>query len=218
MLEIETVFKKINEIIKISKNILSYSLKQILKKNKEELIYISKYTKKENIENIKKIINKEFIKITYKKAIKILKENQKLFIDKIKWGKDISTEQENFLTIKYFKSPIIIINHPKNIKPFYMKINKDNKTVSSMDIILPKIGEIIGGSERENNINKLDKNIKNKKLNIKKYWWYRDLRIYGTIPHSGLGLGIERLLMYITNITNIRDIIPFPRYVNYIEF
>ncbi len=218
MLELEVALYNINNIINISKNILSYCCKKILKNNEQEINFILKYTKKKTIKHILNIIDKKFIKIKYKKIFNILKKKEKKFKQKIIWGIDISTEIEKYLTEKYFKSPIIITNYPKEIKPFYMKKNKNKKTVSCMDIILPKVGEIIGGSEREYNINKLDNNIKEKKLNIKKYWWYRDLRKYGTIPHSGFGMGIERLLMYITNMKNIREVIPFFRYPNNLEY
>ncbi len=218
MLELETVLTNIKKLIKLSKNILSFCIKKILKNNYEDINFLIKYNKKKNINYLTNIIKKKFIEISYNEIIKILKKKEKKFKNKIKWGLDITSEQENYLTKNYFKSAIIIKNHPKNIKPFYMKKNKDKKTVSSIDIILPKVGEIIGGSEREENINILNKNIKEKKLNKNKYWWYKELRKYGTINHSGFGLGIERLIMYITNMNNIRDISPFPRYPNYLNF
>ncbi len=218
MLEIEIVLTNIKRIIKLIKDMLSFCCKKILKNNTNDLLFLTKYNKKNHISLIKEIINKNIITIDYTKTIKILKKKEKHFKEKIKWGMDISTELEKYLTEKYFKSSIIIINHPQNIKPFYMKTNKDNKTVSSLDVILKNVGEIIGGSEREYNFNKLKINMFKKKINKKKYWWYQDLRKYGTIPHTGFGLGIERLLMYITNINNIRDIIPYPRYPNYLNF
>ncbi len=218
MLEIEIVLTNINKIIKLIKEMLSFCCKKILKNNINDLSFLFEYNKKDHISSLNEIINKKIITIDYTEIIKILKKKEKNFKEKIIWGIDISTELEKYLTKKYFKSSIIIINHPKKIKPFYMKTNKDNKTVSSLDVILKNIGEVIGGSEREYKLNKLNQNIKKKKINKKKYWWYQDLRKYGTIPHGGFGLGIERLLMYITNISNIRDIIPYPRYPNYLNF
>ncbi len=218
MLETEIVLMNIKKIIKLIKKMLSFCIKKILKNNYFDLLFLIKYNKKNHIPLLQKIIEKKIIVISYTNIIKILKKKEKKFNSKITWGIDISTEQEKYLTTKYFKSSIIITNHPKKIKPFYMKTNKDNITVSSLDVILFNIGEIIGGSEREYNLHKLDKNIKEKKINKNNYWWYRDLRKFGTIPHSGFGLGIERLLMYITNIYNIRDIIPYPRYPNYLNF
>ncbi len=218
MLETEIALINIKKIIKLIKKMLSFCCKKILKNNINDLLFLIKYNKKNHISLLNEIINKKIITIDYTEVIKILKKKEKKFKEKIVWGIDISTELEKYLTKKYFKSSIIIINHPKKIKPFYMKINKDTKTVSSLDVILKNIGEIIGGSEREYNLSKLNQNIFKKKINKKKYWWYLDLRKYGTIPHAGFGLGIERLLMYITNINNIRDIIPFPRYPNYLNF
>ncbi len=218
MLETEIAFYKLNKIINLSKNILSYSLKQILKYNKEDIYYLLNFNKLNNINHINNIIKKKFIEIDYYKIINILKKQKIFKNNNIKWGINISTEYEKFLTEKYFKCALIIKNYPKNIKPFYMKVNKDNKTVSCIDILLPNVGEIIGGSIRENKINKLDINIKKNKLNKKKYSWYRDLRKYGNTPHSGFGLGIERMIMYITKINNIRDVIPFPKYPNYSNF
>ncbi len=218
MLEIEIAFYKLNKIIKLSKNILSYCFKKILKNNEKDIYYLINFNKFYNIEHINNIIEKKFIEINYYEIINILKKEKTFKNNNIKWGINISTEYEKFLTEKYFKCGLIIKNYPKNIKPFYMKINKDNKTVSCIDIILPNIGEIIGGSVRENRIYNLDINIKKNKLNKNKYNWYRDLRKYGTIPHSGFGLGIERIIMYITKMKNIRDVIPFPKYPNYSNF
>ncbi len=218
MLEVEIVLTNIKKIIKLIKKLLSFCCKKIIKNNINDLHFLTKYNKKNHIPLIHNIINKKIITINYTKIIKILKKKENLFKKKITWGIDISTELEKYLTKKYFKSPIIITNYPQKIKPFYMKVNKDNKTVSCLDVIFQNVGEIIGGSEREYNLKKLNKNIKIKKINSKKYWWYKELRKYGTIPHAGFGLGIERLLMYITNIKNIRDIIPYPRYPNYLNF
>ncbi len=218
MLEVEIVLMKIKKIIKLIKKMLSFCCKKVLKYNIDDIYFLIKYNKKNHIHLLNDIINKKIITINYTDIIKILKKKEKLFKKKIIWGIDISTELEKYLTEKYFKSSIIIINYPQKIKPFYMKLNKDNITVSSLDVIFQNIGEIIGGSEREHNLKKLNENIKKKNINSKKYWWYKELRIYGSIPHSGFGLGIERLLMYITNIKNIRDIIPYPRYPNYLNF
>ncbi len=220
MLETEIAFTNLEYIINLSKNLLSYSFKKILKKNYEDILFLNKKPKniKKKIKHIKNIIKKKYITISYNKIIKILRKEKKFKKNKIKWGINISNKYEKYLTKKYFNKAIIIKNFPKKIKPFYMKTNKDNKTVSCIDIIFPKIGEIIGGSEREYKLNILDKNIKNNKLKKKKYNWYRDIRKFGTIPHSGFGLGIERILMFITNLKNIRDVIAFPKYPNYINF
>ncbi len=219
MLETEIAYYKLNNIINLSKKLIKNILKKTLKNNYEDLLYvINFYNKNYNLDHIYNIINNKYIEIDYSEIINILK-NENIFKKyNIKWGINISTEYEKFLTEKYFKNAIIIKNFPKNIKPFYMKINTDNLSVSSMDIILPNIGEIIGGSEREINIKILKKNIKYKKLDKLKYKWYIELRKYGNIQHSGFGLGIERIIMYITKINNIRDTIAFPRYPNNANF
>ncbi len=218
MLEVEIILTNIKKIIKFIKNMLSFCIKKIIKYNYDDLNFLIKYNNYDHTQLLKEIIEKKIITINYNDVIKILKNKEKKNKEKIIWGIDISTKHEKYLTKKHFNSSIIIINHPKKIKPFYMKTNKDNITVSSLDLILKNIGETIGGSEREYKLTKLDENMKEKKINKKKYWWYRDLRKYGTIPHSGFGLGLERLLMYITNIKNIKDIIPYPRYPNYLNF
>ncbi|WP_345718991.1 amino acid--tRNA ligase-related protein, partial [Enterobacteriaceae endosymbiont of Donacia piscatrix] len=158
-----------------------------------------------------KILSNKFNIIEYTEVINILQNSKEKFLHLIKWGDDLSLEHEKYLTNKYFNNSVIIFNYPKNIKAFYMYLNNDDKTVASMDVLLPDIGEIIGGSQRENRINFLDKRLKELKLNKDYYWWYRDLRKYGTVPHSGFGLGFERLLSYITGLNNIKDVIPFPR-------
>ncbi len=218
MLEAEIAFSKLDKIINLTKELLYFCTKKIISKNYKEIKFLLNYNKEKISNNIVNILKKKFIEIDYKEIINILNKKQKSFSNQIKWGENLSQEHEKYLTEKYFKLPLIIKNFPKKIKAFYMKTNKDNKTVSSMDIILPYIGEIIGGSERENNLKILDINIKQNNLNKKKYLWYRELRKYISVPHSGFGLGFERFMLYITNIKNIRDITPFPRYPNYIEF
>ncbi len=216
MLEAEIGFYNLKKTIEICKKMLFYTVKNTIKHNHEDINFLIKYNKS-NL-NIDYLLKNNIVELDYIDIINILKKKEKIFTNPIKWGTNITTEHEIFLTEKYFKSPVIIKNYPKQIKPFYMKINKDQKTVSCMDIIYPHIGEIIGGSERESNIKKLDNNILSKKLNKKNYWWYRELRKFGTIPHSGFGLGLERLLMYITSMKNIRDVTPFPRYPKNLNF
>ncbi|WDI78518.1 asparagine--tRNA ligase [Candidatus Purcelliella pentastirinorum] len=210
MLEPEIAFAKLNDVIKLAIDMLIYISKSLLNERDKDLFFFEK-KKKKNKFKLKKLISSNFEQIDYEEAIKILKKSNTNFKLPVNWGIDISTEHEKYLTEKYFKTPIIIKNYPKKIKPFYMRLNKDNKTVSAMDILMPGIGEIIGGSEREERIEILDKRIKESKLNKKKYWWYRDLRIYGTIPHAGFGMGVERLISFITGVKNIKDIVPFPR-------
>ncbi|WP_343192442.1 asparagine--tRNA ligase [Buchnera aphidicola (Taiwanaphis decaspermi)] len=211
MLEVERSFIKLPEIIEITKNFLKYILNNLLLKSEEDIVFFSKLFNVDLIQKIQKLINYDFFEIEYKEAIDILIKENNRFNVKISINSDLNHEHELYLTDKYFNAPVIIKNFPKQLKAFYMKINNDNKTVASMDILLPKLGEIIGGSQREDRLSMLDKRLFELKLNKKKYWWYRDLRKYGTVPHSGFGLGFERLLLYVTNIKNIRDVVPFPR-------
>lgn len=217
MLEIEIAFINLEKIINFAKKFIKYIINNMLKN--KNLIYLNSLLPNDNlINNLIKINNNEFIDIDYKDVIKILKKYQNKFIKPIKWGIDLQREHEFFLTKEYFNNIIIVKNYPKKIKPFYMKINNDNKTVAAMDILFPNIGEIIGGSQREDDYNLLKKNIKTKNLSKKYYKWYLDLRKYGTIPHSGFGLGFDRLLCYLTGLKNIKDTIPFPRSIKNINF
>ncbi|WMC19691.1 MAG: asparagine--tRNA ligase [Enterobacteriaceae bacterium PC38] len=218
MIEPEIAFATLKDIINLSENMLKYILKKILNKRYDDLYFLNNKINKKKINHLINFIYYKFEQIDYSEAIKILLKSNINFKFPVKWGLDIFSEHERYLTDKYFKKPVIIKNYPKYIKSFYMKINKDYKTVSNMDILVPEIGEIIGGSQREDKLNILDKRIKESKLIKKKYWWYRDIRKYGSIPHSGFGLGFERILSYITGLKNIRDVIPFPRTPNSIEF
>ncbi|MFI4853239.1 MAG: asparagine--tRNA ligase [Candidatus Makana argininalis] len=211
MIEPEVAFYTLNDIILLSINMIKYIINSIINERKEDIIFLkTKIDNKISI-RLKKILQLDFLQIKYNEIIKILEKNNYNFKNKIFYGKDLSFEHEKYLTEIYFKSPIIIIDYPKYIKAFYMRINKDNKTVAAMDFLVPKIGEIIGGSQREERLKKLDIRFKEMNINKKEYDWYRDLRIYGTVPHSGFGLGFERLIMYITGLKNIRDVMPFPR-------
>ncbi|CAL4321899.1 Asparagine--tRNA ligase [Buchnera aphidicola (Periphyllus testudinaceus)] len=218
MLEVEVAFKDMFGIIEIIKKMLKYVIKLVLKKNKDDLLFLKENINSTVIKRLKNFLKSDIIQIDYKKAINILNKQNKIFPNKIIYGNDINSDHEKFLVDKYFKSPLIIINYPKTLKPFYMRINDDKKTVAALDILFPGIGEIIGGSQREERIKYLDQRISELKLNIKDYKWYRDLRFYGTVPHSGFGLGLERFIMYLTGIKNIKDVIPFPRTINNANF
>ncbi|CAL4322429.1 Asparagine--tRNA ligase [Buchnera aphidicola (Thelaxes suberi)] len=221
MLEIEAAFFDLNKILLFSEKLIKYVFESVINIANLELQWLSDNLNINLLKRIKSAINNKFIVLEYSEAIKILNKN---FVhvkeNKISFGDDLNSEQERYLVEKHFRNNniIAIINYPKKIKAFYMRINKDAKTVAAMDIIFPYIGEIIGGSQREERLDYLDKRMIELKLNKKEYWWYRDLRKYGTVPHSGLGIGFERLLMYITGMNNIRDVIPFPRTVNNANF
>ena len=163
------------------------------------------------IETLTHVVNSEFVRVTYTDAIKELEKYNDSFEFKAYWGCDLQTEHERCLTEKIYKKPVMVYNYPKEIKAFYMKLNEDGKTVSAVDMLVPGLGEIIGGSEREADLEKLKNRIIELGMNPEDYWWYLDLRKYGSVPHSGFGLGFERLLRYVTGMANIRDVIPYPR-------
>ncbi|XZR52822.1 MAG: asparagine--tRNA ligase [Enterobacteriaceae bacterium] len=224
MVEPEIAFATLEDIINLSENMLKYIFKKVLNTRIDDLLFINNNSnnndnnKNNNINYLIKFLYSKIEQINYTTAIKILLKSNIKFKFPIKWGCDIFSEHERYLCEKYFKGPIIITNYPKNIKSFYMKINKNCRTVSNMDILVPGIGEIIGGSQREDRLNILDKRMSENKLSKKKYWWYRDIRKYGSVPHAGFGMGFERILNYITGFKNIRDVIPYPRTPNYIDF
>ncbi|OQM34352.1 asparagine--tRNA ligase [bacterium endosymbiont of Pedicinus badii] len=215
MVEPEMAFIDLKKIIHFSEKMLKYIFQFVLLERYEDLKFLSRKNSS-IITRIENFINTKMKVIEYSDAIEILNQEKKY--SNFLWGQDLSIEQEKFLSNEYFNSIVAIKNYPKSIKAFYMRINKDKKTVSSFDIITPEIGEIIGGSQREERLKFLDKRIKECKLKKEEYWWYRDLRKYGTVPHSGFGMGLERLVCFITGMKNVRDTIPFPRSRNQAEF
>lgn len=217
MLELEMAFASLEEIIDLTQYLLKFLFKKILFECTEDMNFFNSLNK-EVINRLYNFIDVDLITIEYSEVIKILKNCNQSFKNEIYWGIDLSVEHERYLTEKYFNAPIIIKNFPKENKAFYMRLNDDGVTVAAMDVIMPGIGEIVGGSQREERLTQLDSRFIELGLNKEEYWWYRDLRRYGSVPHSGFGLGFERLIAYITGIQNIRDIIPFPRYPKNINF
>lgn len=218
MLEVETSFSTLKDVRLLSEEMLKYAVLSVLKECKPDIIFFKKFYDSNILNRLKYFLENDFIKINYKDAIEILLKSNIKFKKSVFLGVDLSTDHERYIVEQYFKRPVIISNYPKDIKAFYMRLNDDQKTVSAMDVLLPGIGEIIGGSQREERINILDKRLLELGLKKKNYWWYRDLRRYGTVPHAGFGLGLERLMMYITGVKNIRDVIPFPRTVRHADF
>uniref|UniRef100_A0A1A9Z0Z9 asparagine--tRNA ligase n=1 Tax=Glossina pallidipes TaxID=7398 RepID=A0A1A9Z0Z9_GLOPL len=212
MIEIEAAFLNLDEIMIFAYEMLKNIFKNILKKCIDDLIFLEKKTNTDLINRMRKFISK------YTEAVKIINDATGHFTSYFNWGEDFSLEHEKYLSDIYYKKPIIIKNYPKKIKAFYMRLNQDQKTVASADILLPGIGEIIGGSQREERWEQLNLNLKENNLSFENYYWYQDLRKYGTVPHSGFGLGLERLLSYVTGIKNLRDLIPFPRTPKYANF
>jgi asparaginyl-tRNA synthetase len=177
----------------------------------EDLALFTKFVDKGLHERLKFVVERPFVRVPYAEAVDILKNCGKQFAFPVDYGLNLQSEHERFLTEEHFKSPVTVFNYPREIKPFYMRLNEDAKTVTAMDVLVPGIGEVIGGAQREERLEQLLENMKFHKLNPEEYWWYIDLRRYGTVPHAGFGLGFERLLMFLTGVSNIRDVIPFAR-------
>ncbi len=218
MIEPEMAFADINENMNIAQEMIKSIFSYILENAPEEMEFFEKFIEPGVIDKVTKIVKSEFKRITYTEAIDILEKSGEKFDFPVKWGIDLQTEHERYLTEKHFNSPVFVIDYPKEIKAFYMKLNEDKKTVAAMDLLVPGVGEIIGGSQREENHAVLKQRIDEMGLNEEDYWWYLDLRRFGSVVHSGFGLGFERLIMYLTGMKNIRDVIPFPRTPNNAEF
>lgn len=218
MIEPEMAFMDNNKNMDVAEAMLKYVINYVMENAKEEIEFCNQFVDKGLIDRLNHVRNSDFERVTYTRAIEILKEHEEKFDVKVEWGMDLQTEHERYLTEQIFKKPIFVTDYPKDIKAFYMKLNPDNKTVAAMDCLVPGIGEIVGGSQREEDYDKLEKRINELGLDMDSYDWYMDLRKYGSVVHSGYGLGFERLIMYITGIENIRDVLPFPRTVHHCEF
>ena len=218
MIEPEMAFMDNNQNMDVAEAMLKYVINYVMENAKEEIDFCNQFVDKGLIDRLNHVRNSDFERVNYTRAIEILKEHEEKFDVKVEWGMDLQTEHERYLTEQIFKKPIFVTDYPKDIKAFYMKLNPDNKTVAAMDCLVPGIGEIVGGSQREEDYDKLEKRINELGLDMDSYDWYMDLRKYGSVVHSGYGLGFERLIMYITGIENIRDVLPFPRTVHHCEF
>ena len=218
MVEPEISFADLNDDMKLAEEMLTYVIKYVMKECPEEIEFFNKFIDKGLVERLNHVANSEFAKVTYTEAVEILKACDKKFEYPVEWGIDLQTEHERYLTEEHFKRPLFVTDYPKDIKAFYMRMNDDNKTVAAMDLLVPGIGEIIGGSQREERLDVLKKRMAELNLNEEDYWWYLELRKYGETKHAGFGLGFERLIMYITGMTNIRDVIPFPRTTGQSDF
>lgn len=218
MIEPEMAFMDNNQNMDVAEAMLKYVINYVMENAKEEIEFCNQFVDTGLIDRLNHVRNSNFERVTYTRAIEILKEHEEKFDVKVEWGMDLQTEHERYLTEQIFKKPIFVTDYPKDIKAFYMKLNPDNKTVAAMDCLVPGIGEIVGGSQREEDYAKLEKRINELGLDMDSYTWYMDLRKYGSVVHSGYGLGFERLIMYITGIENIRDVLPFPRTVHHCEF
>ncbi|MBQ2429532.1 MAG: asparagine--tRNA ligase [Alistipes sp.] len=218
MIEPEMAFYELEDNMELAEDFLKYLIRYALENCREDLEFMNKMWDKELIERLEFVLANDFVRLDYTEGINILKASGRKFEFPCEWGCDLQSEHERYLVEEHFKRPVILINYPKEIKAFYMKQNEDGKTVRAMDVLFPKIGEIIGGSEREADYGKLSARVKELGMNEADIWWYLDTRRWGSAPHSGFGLGFERLLLFVTGMGNIRDVIPFPRTPNNAEF
>ncbi len=218
MIEPEMAFYEIKENMDLAEEFIKYCISYALEHAKDDIEFLAEMYDKDLVERLHHVVSTEFVRLTYTEGVKILEESGKKFEFPVHWGTDLQSEHERYLVEEHFKKPVILTDYPKEIKAFYMKQNDDGKTVRAMDVLFPKIGEIIGGSEREENYDKLLERIETLGIPMKDMWWYLDTRRFGTVPHSGFGLGFERLVLFVTSMTNIRDVIPFPRTPGNAEF
>ena len=218
MMEPEIAFADLEVNMDIIEEMIKYIVKYVRENAKEEMEFFNQFIDDELFNRLDVLVNSDFGRITYTEAIEILKNSGQDFEYEVEWGIDLQTEHERYLAEKHFRKPVFVTDYPKDIKAFYMKLNEDGKTVRAVDLLAPGIGEIVGGSQREDDYMILEERMSQMGLRPEDYWWYMDLRKYGSVPHSGFGLGFDRMLMYITGMTNIRDVIPFPRTTKNLEF
>nr|WP_280923803.1 asparagine--tRNA ligase [Clostridium folliculivorans] len=218
MIEPEMAFANLEDDMELAEQMLKYVIKYVMDECPEEIDFFNQFIDKGLKDRLDHIISSDFGKVTYTEAVELLKNSGKVFDYPVEWGIDLQTEHERYLTEEIFKKPVFVTNYPKEIKAFYMRLNEDGKTVAAMDCLVPGIGEIIGGSQREERLSMLEARLEELGLNKEDYWWYLELRKYGETVHSGFGLGFERLIMYITGMSNIRDVIPFPRTTGQADF
>ncbi|MDD2243234.1 MAG: asparagine--tRNA ligase [Dysgonamonadaceae bacterium] len=218
MIEPEVAFANNNDNMDLAEDFLKYLIQYALDNCKEDIEFLSKMYDEELISRLKFVVDNSFVRLTYTEGVKILEDSKEKFEFPVYWGVDLQSEHERYLVEKHFKRPVILVDYPKEIKSFYMKQNEDGKTVRAMDVLFPKIGEIIGGSEREENYDTLMNRVQEIGMNYEPIWWYLETRKFGSVPHSGFGLGFERLMLFVTGMSNIRDVIPFPRTPKNAEF
>ncbi|MCM8711480.1 asparagine--tRNA ligase [Clostridium sp. SYSU_GA19001] len=218
MIEPEIAFAELEDNMELAEDMVKYVINYVMENAPEEMEFFNKFIDNTLFERLNNVVSSDFGRITYTEAIEILEKSGEKFEYPVKWGIDLQTEHERYITEKYFKKPVFVINYPKNIKAFYMRLNEDGKTVAAMDLLVPGVGEIIGGSQREERLEVLEARMDELGLKKEDYWWYLELRKYGETKHAGFGLGFERIIMYITGMSNIRDVIPFPRTTGTAEF
>ena len=218
MIEPEMAFCDLNGDMDVAEDMVKYIIEHVMKTCPCELEFLNNFVDNGLLDRLKNVVENEFVRLSYTEAIKILEEHKSEFEYPVFWGCDLQSEHERYITEKVFKRPVFLTNYPKEIKAFYMRLNDDNKTVAASDLLVPGIGELIGGSQREERLDVLKEKMKTFNLNEEDYWWYLNLRKFGGVTHSGFGLGFERMVMYLTGIANIRDVIPYPRTVDNLEY
>ena len=218
MIEPEMAFADLNDYMNNAEGLVKYIINYVMEHCPQDMEFLNQFVDKGLIERLKHVASSDFGRITYTEAVDILMEHNDEFEYKVEWGTDLQTEHERYLTEKVFKKPIFVTNYPKDIKAFYMRLNEDGKTVAAADCLVPGIGEIVGGSQREERLDILEARIRELDMNPEDYWWYVDLRRYGTCRHAGYGLGFERMVMYLTGVSNIRDVELHPRTTGNADF
>ena len=218
MIEPELAWCDLDGNMECAESYLKYCLQYVIDNCYDDLLFFEERVEQGLVNRLRNVLDRPFARISYTVALEVVQKSGKQFTVMPKWGDDLQSEHERYVSEEYIKGPVIVYNYPKVLKSFYMKLNPDNSTVQAMDVLVPKIGEVIGGSVREDSLERLDEMIEYKNLNKESYWWYRQLRMYGSVPHAGFGLGFERLIMMATGIENIRDVIPFPRWPGHAEF
>jgi asparaginyl-tRNA synthetase len=218
MIEPEIAFSDLKDDMMLAEDMLKYVINYVMENAPEEMEFFNSFVDKTLLERLNNVVNSDFAHITYTEAIEILQKNKDKFEYPVEWGSDLQTEHERYITEQIYKKPVFVTDYPKEIKAFYMRVNEDNKTVAAMDLLVPGVGEIIGGSQREERLDVLEQKMDEMGLKKEDYWWYLELRKFGGTKHAGFGLGFERAIMYLTGITNIRDVIPFPRTTGSCEF
>ena len=218
MIEPEMAFCDLQDNMDLGERLIKYLTSYVMQECADDLELFAKWVDKNLMQTLENTATSEYVRLPYREAVEILQKSGRKFEYDVSFGSDLQTEHERFLTEQHFKKPVIVYDYPKTIKPFYMRLNDDDETVAAMDVLVPNIGEIIGGSQREERLSVLEARMAETGMEKEPYWWYLESRKFGTVPHSGFGLGFERLLMLVTGISNIRDVIPFPRTPSSIEF
>lgn len=218
MIEPEVAFADLNDNMDLAEDMIKYIISYVLENCPEEMDFFNRFMDKDLLERLNGLVNADFARVSYTEAVELLKKSGQKFEYPVEWGIDLQTEHERYLTEEIYKAPVFVTNYPKEIKAFYMRLNDDGKTVAACDLLVPGVGEIIGGSQREERYDVLESRIREMGMDQQDYWWYMDLRKYGGVKHAGYGLGFERIIMYLTGMGNIRDVLPFPRTAGTAEF